>query len=531
MDEVLLKYKIDKSICFAARMEIFELIINAEKLKITQLECSTLCKFYLDINDLTSRSIKFDAPLLDDVTNLNKWVLSINFTESFMQSHYFRSFLLMLIQNKTAWILWLCYKIVVIKNAKKSSADVQYLVDLSHYLLIPLCSYLGLVYFKSCFEDETFRLEKPKIYFAIKSQVEALNASRDDTRCAIDNELKTIVQRELNINIQPSSRTKTLFGIHNKMDRKCIMAKTVYDHIAFRIMAESQEQCYELISIIHKFFKPVPGEYDDYISNPKSNGYQSIHTAVLHSSGTHFEVQVRTKNMHNRAEYGVAAHWVYKESQLAGGEWLSKLLQWEPGNEGGSVNSMFDSSKVFVLTPKGEVVALPKGSTGIDAAYAIHTQIGNTIKSIMVNGSIKPLSYNLQTGDTIKIITSQFITPSLDWLNKTKGLVKTTKATRCIQKWFYQATTKQLPEKVNSNVSKEVKVKSISAKAGQKREDNLIVQGLSHLAYKLAKCCQPAHSDSIVVNITRKRGLMVHKECCSNMYSICPNRRFNAAWK
>ncbi|HJN38053.1 MAG TPA: TGS domain-containing protein [Gammaproteobacteria bacterium] len=523
-----MKYKISDYVEDSFRDELVQLIIHAEGLKTPLRNCLTLCVFYLNINNIDHSVEGSEESLLTDISQLNKWVLDINFTESFMGSHHFKSFLLTLIQNKQAWILWLCYQLTVIKNKKNDDLDKNDIITLSHFLLVPLCNYLGLGYFKSCFEEEAFRLQKPRIFKSLKSQVEVLDASRDEIRKAIHHDLQSIIQEHLSFKVSPQSRTKTLHGIYQKMDRKSILVNSVYDQIAFRFLVDYEEQCYELISLIQKNFKPVQGEYDDYITNPKPNGYQSIHTAVLHDSGAHFEVQVRTKAMHQHAEYGVAAHWVYKESQSTGGEWLSKLLQWRPTEQGESIQSLFQSSKVFVLTPKGEVIALPKGSTGIDAAYAIHTHIGHSIKSLIVNGAIKPLSYQLQTGDVIKIITSKQVTPSMDWLNKSKALVKSSKAIRCIQRWFYHtqpAAAKSVPLQ---NKTIKIASKNVHKKTNS---ESLVVQGLNHLAYNLAQCCQPSISDLIVVNITRKRGLMVHKKSCSNMNTIDIIRIYNATWE
>ncbi len=350
-------------------------------------------------------------------------------------------------------------------------------------------------------------------------------------------------------------------------------------------------ECYRVLGIVHTHWKPIHGTFDDYIANPKPNGYQSLHTAVIFDDGKPLEVQIRTEEMHEVAEYGMAAHWAYKEQVAAEEEfnrklrWFRSLLEWrkdvdDPADFMEGVKSDLFGDRVYVFTPKGDIIELPKGATPIDFAYYIHTEVGHRCRGAKVNGRWVPLSYQLQTGDIVEIITSKQGGPSRDWLNPELGLVKTQRARSKIRRWFrqqdreknLQAGRKLFQQEIERLGLDDVDMEDLLAYFNYHSEDELFValgcgdlsiqrivsylnelqtrawrpmftlsvdfpqvkvEGLEGVETRMAQCCKPEPPDRIVGYITQNRGISIHKAECPNFLTLQvrrPERVIRAEW-
>ncbi|MFZ5974578.1 MAG: RelA/SpoT family protein [Bacillota bacterium] len=307
----------------------------------------------------------------------------------------------------------------------------------------PLAHRLGIYAFKAELDDLAFRYLKPEIFFELEKKVNAVRASQEQQI----HEIMDVIRQKLkqvNLKADFEGRPKTIYSIYKKMVDQDRPFEEIYDITAIRVIVESVKDCYTVLGIIHTLWKPLPGRFKDYIAVPNKNMYQSLHTTCLGSGGIPFEVQIRTYEMHRTAEYGIAAHWKYKEKRSGQSDldskltWLRQLLEWQSDMKDAqefmdSLKIDFFSDDVLVFTPKGTVVDLVKGSTPIDFAFNIHTAIGTSCVGAKVNGRLVPLDYQLATGDIVEIITSKHSAgPSRDWLN----IVKTSQAKSKIKHWF-----------------------------------------------------------------------------------------------
>ena len=308
----------------------------------------------------------------------------------------------------------------------------------------PLANRLGINRFKWELEDLAFKFLEPSEYKELKDQIAVKRSDREKRLQVTLNLMKeNLISAGLR-NFEITGRPKHLYGIWNKMKRQQKQFHEIYDVAALRIIVNNSDSCYRALAVVHETFKPIPGRFKDYIGLPKPNGYQSLHTSVI---GRHrpIEVQIRTTSMHQVAEYGIAAHWQYKEggspakSNAERFNWLRQLVEWQQEANSEDHNDYLASIKedlfdeeVFVITPKGDVVGLRKGSTAIDFAYRIHSEIGNHCHGIRINEKLSPLSTSLQNGDFIEILTNNSATPSLDWLN----FVVTPTAKNRIRQWY-----------------------------------------------------------------------------------------------
>jgi GTP pyrophosphokinase len=453
----------------------------------------------------------------------------------------------------------------------------------------PLANRLGIGWLKNELEDLCLKHLKPDVYEMLRVRV----AKRDEDRQQYIQEVIELVRKAMNENGLPGEvygRPKHLYGIYQKMEKQAISFEEVYDLAALRIITDTKMNCYALLGVIHSLWRPVPGRFKDYIAIPKSNLYQSLHTTVVGPKGEHVEFQIRTEEMHRVAEYGIAAHWKYKEqgrveekdSKAFG--WLRQFIEWQqdlPDNR-----QFMDSVKldlfhdvVYVFTPKGMVKELPKGSTPVDFAYAIHTEIGDHCVGAKVNGKIVPLKHQLASGDTVEILTSPTQTPHKDWLK----FVRTSRAKTKIKHWIKVEeqqrsieigrrlleaefrrhelapaqmlksealqeaarsmgfeTTDELaaavglgrvaaPQVVNRVTGTEP-ARAPSAKpgptlpqkppAGKSDDKGVKVRGAHDVLMQLSRCCNPIPGDRILGYITRGRGLTIHTVDCPNLEAL-----------
>jgi len=306
----------------------------------------------------------------------------------------------------------------------------------------PLAHRLGIYHLKRELEDLAFKVLEPDMYYEIRRRVRKKLPERE----AIIKEAIDVLSKKLDeagIKAFITGRAKHFYSIYEKMKRKNLTIEQMYDLLALRVITNTVVDCYQALGIVHTIWKPIPGQFDDYIANPKSNMYQSLHTTVVGPSGEPLEVQIRTWDMHWVAEYGIAAHWRYKEGQTKPDDldakltWVRQVLETqletsEPSEFLENLKADVLSTEVFVFTPKGDVISLPKGATPLDFAYSIHTEIGNKCVGAMVNGRIVPLSYELQNGDIVRILTSPQGHPSRDWLS----IVSTGRARSKIKAYF-----------------------------------------------------------------------------------------------
>lgn len=349
-------------------------------------------------------------------------------------------------------------RVVLIKLAERlcvlrSSAELPEAMRLqiateAMEIYAPLANRLGIGAIKWEMEDLAFRHLHPEDYKSIAKGLKAKRLDRDRYVNLIVEELNKQISLAGARHFAVYGRSKHIHSIYRKMKRKNVSLDEIYDATAVRVLVETKEQCYEVLGIVHALWKQIPAEFDDYIINSKANGYQSLHTAVEGPEGKVFEVQIRTYQMHDLAEMGVAAHWKYKEGGLHHKEsherkieWLRDVLAWhkEMATSRGvseAIETEFLEDRVYVFTPDGDVLDLPQGVTPLDFAYHVHSQIGHRCRGAKVNGAIVPLTYQLKTGDKVEVLTGKEQRPSRDWINPHLNYLKTSRAKAKVLHWF-----------------------------------------------------------------------------------------------
>ncbi|HLB59036.1 MAG TPA: bifunctional (p)ppGpp synthetase/guanosine-3',5'-bis(diphosphate) 3'-pyrophosphohydrolase, partial [Bdellovibrionota bacterium] len=344
----------------------------------------------------------------------------------------------------------------------------------------PLANRLGIAWIKTELEDLSLRYLKPEIYYKLVEKI----AKRREEREKYLEKVKSILRDKLaeaGIPGELSGRPKNFYSIYKKMEQRNLEYEQVYDIVAYRIITNSVAQCYEILGLIHSIWKPVPGRFKDYIAMPKANGYQSLHTTVIGPDAERIEIQIRTKDMHEIAERGVAAHWVYKEGEIAPRDlnrfkWLRSLVEYHKEVRDSSefldvVKVDLSAGDVYVFTPKGDVFELPQGATPLDFAYTVHTDVGNRCIGAKINGKIVPLKYHLKSGDTIEVLTSPTQHPHKDWLN----IVKTSRAKSKIRAVIKQEERTRSLELGAELLEKELKKFDVSLQKMEKHGDLLKV--------------------------------------------------------
>lgn len=378
-----------------------------------------------------------------------------------------RRMLLAMVDDVRAVVIKLAERIAVIREAKHASEKVRMLIarEVSN-IYAPLANRLGIGQLKWELEDLAFRFLHPQTYMQIAKDLGERRVVREQYINNFVAELKDLLDKE-GIKAEVYGRPKHIYSIWRKMQKKHLDFSELYDIRAVRVVVETMPECYAALGIIHTKWQHLAKEFDDYIANPKPNGYQSIHTVVYGDGGKAIEVQIRTQAMHQMAELGVAAHWKYKEGsgQVSGAEqrinFLRKLLAWRDDMvESGSLLEEFRKQvfedRVYVFTPQGEVIDLPTGSTPLDFAYNVHTMVGHRCIGAKVNGRIVPYTYKLKTGEQVEIITQKEPNPSRDWINADNGFLKTAKARSKVQAWFRKVDYERNFVEGSETVEKEV---------------------------------------------------------------------------
>lgn len=381
---------------------------------------------------------------MDNIRQLN-----ITHSASSLQVDNVRRMLLAMVDDFRCVIIKLAERIAFLRDAEKNYTEEERVLAAKECANIyaPLANRLGIGQLKWELEDYCFRYLHPEQYRAIAKLLKERRLDREQYIADFVSELSGYLQENIP-QVEVYGRPKHIYSIWRKMQKKHLEFSGLYDVRAVRIVVQKLQDCYTALGIVHTHFKHLPKEFDDYVANPKPNGYQSIHTVVLGKGGKPIEVQIRTQQMHDDAELGVAAHWKYKEGASAGRSgyeekiaWLRKLLAWQDditdsGEVMAELRSQVFDDRVYVFTPKGEVVDLPTGSTPLDFAYAIHSEIGHRCIGAKVGGRIVPFTYQLQMGDQVDIITQKNPNPSRDWLNPNLGFTHTAKARAKIHAWF-----------------------------------------------------------------------------------------------
>ncbi|OOF26200.1 GTP diphosphokinase [Salinivibrio proteolyticus] len=359
-----------------------------------------------------------------------------------------RRMLLSMVEDFRCVVIKLAERICYLREVKDAPEEVRLqAAKESANIYAPLANRLGIGQLKWEIEDYAFRYQHAQTYKQIAKQLAERRIDRENYITAFVTDLQQAMEAS-HINAQVYGRPKHIYSIWRKMQKKNLQFDELFDVRAVRIIAEELQDCYAALGAVHTKYRHLPKEFDDYVANPKPNGYQSIHTVVLGPEGKPVEIQIRTRQMHDDAELGVAAHWKYKEGSASGRSgydekitWLRKLLAWqEEMSDSGEMldelrSQVFDD-RVYAFTPRGDVVDLPSGATPLDFAYHIHSEVGHRCIGAKVEGRIVPFTYHLQMGDQVEIITQKEPNPSRDWLNPSLGFVNSSRARAKINAWF-----------------------------------------------------------------------------------------------
>ncbi|MBL3600663.1 MAG: bifunctional (p)ppGpp synthetase/guanosine-3',5'-bis(diphosphate) 3'-pyrophosphohydrolase [gamma proteobacterium endosymbiont of Lamellibrachia anaximandri] len=447
----------------------------------------------------------------------------------------------------------------------------------------PLANRLGIWQVKWELEDLSLRFLHPADYKRLASQLDGRREEREQFISEVI-ELLDGEFRKQGIEADINGRPKHIYSIWRKMQRKAVDIEQIFDLRAVRVLVSDIAQCYEVLGIVHGLWKHIPGEFDDYIATPKANMYQSIHTAVIGPEDKTLEVQIRTQDMHHHSELGVAAHWRYKENAKHDADfelrvvWMRHWLDLKDSGDDYSdhleqLDTEMEATRIYVLTPQSKVVELPKGSTPLDFAYAVHTDIGHRCRGAKVDGHIVQLTRPLKSGEIVEVLTSKNGTPSRDWINPHLGYLKSSRARSRVRQWFKHLDYEHYVELGRAALDREIvrlsviekpDLEEVAERHNLKQVDDVyaaigrgelspvhvagsgirekqseqtelplektrpkaqikgevVVDGVDDLMTTMARCCKPVPYDSIVGYVTRGRGVTVHRRNCSNIRAM-----------
>lgn len=557
----------------------------------------------LSVNGITKESLKQHfgdtvARIVEGVDRLNR----LNYSKKEeQQAEYLRKMILAVAKDIRVIMVKLADRLHRMRMLTEGSPEGEFspenLARETLDIYASLAARLGIEWMKKELENRSLKILAPEEYSAIEN---ALKQTEEERNFYI-RQVKEILERALGehgIEARVLGRLKHIYSIYKKIKEQNVDINRIYDLIAFRIIVKSVEDCYRVLGLIHSMWESVPGRYKDFIRRPKPNKYQSLHTTVKGPLGYPMEVQIRTEEMDRIANEGIAAHWLYKEGrpfdptkveEIEKYAWLRQILDWkerlrDPGEVFKSLSLDLFPNEVYVFTPQGDIKVLPRGATPVDFAYLIHTEVGHRCIGARVNGKIVPLKYELQSGDTVEIITSKNQRPSKDWLK----FVKTSKARNRIRHWINLAEQEQaialgremcerefkkrgvnFNDYVNSpellEVARAFSLKSIDdllaaiglkkispgqvlgrllpeeepdslptgtdipARKKEKGEGVRVIGGGSILT-RFARCCSPLPGEPIVGYVTRGRGVSIHKASCKNVAHAEPERLIDVEW-
>ena len=618
VDEIL-KYNpqedlsmLEKAYVFSAQAHKGQTRLSGEPYLVHPLEVAyTLTKMNLDISSVVSGLLHDTiedsyvskseieenfgtevAELVDGVTKIGQIPLK---TSEDSKVETFRKMLLAMIKDIRVILIKLADRYHNMKTLNFLSSNKQ--IDIARETMdiyAPLAHRLGIEWLKGELEDEAFKYLLPLEYKNVVSKIAKKRKERDTYIQEVIELLKGKFQ-QFKLDAVIFGRAKKLYSIYRKTIIEKLELDDIYDLTAFRVIVNNVKDCYLALGLIHSFFRPIPGKFNDYIALPKPNMYQSLHTKVVGPYGEKIEIQIRTHEMHKIAEEGIAAHWKYKEGSVFDPKedkifgWLRRLIESQQElKDNKEFMEIFKidlfPDEIYVFTPRGDVKELSKGSTPVDFAYAIHSQLGHTCVGAKVNGRLVPLKYELKSGDTVDIQTNQAHKPSKDWLN----FVKTSRAKTKIRQWikaeqrersielgksliekelskYDLSLTKMLKTgellglakefsfetvddlfagvgyglyspmqvlgKIIPEVEKPGKLQQIISNIKNGKDNAIRVQGVDGMVVRFAKCCNPIPGDIIFGFITRGRGLTIHAADCPNIHTYDEQRKIDVTWE
>lgn len=495
-----------------------------------------------------------------------------------------RRMLLAMVEDVRAVVIKLAEQVCHLRNVKDAAEEERVIAAKETAdIFAPLANRLGIGQLKWELEDLAFRYLHPDIYKNIAKQLDDKRLAREAYMADMVEQVKHRLH-EAGIKAEVYGRPKHIYSIYKKMAKKNYEFDQLFDIRAMRIVVERLQDCYGALGIVHTNWRHLNKEFDDYVATPKQNGYQSIHTVVFGPEGKTVEIQIRTHDMHQDAELGVAAHWMYKEGALPGRgsgyeqkiSWLRKLLQWQEEVVDGSdlaqeLKNQVVEDRVYVFTPRGDIFDLPLGATPLDFAYYIHSNVGHRCIGAKIFGKIVPFTHQLSTGDQVEILTQKQPNPSRDWLNPSLGYIKSSRARAKIHHWFKQLdrdknlsagkeildnelqklelTYKDLDPAIKRFNFRELDDLMVAIGAGDIRlnqmlnfitdrtehepvirfkspskvtgdKNGIVVDGVGSLMSHVARCCRPVPGDEIIGYITQGRGIAVHREDCDSFSNL-----------
>ena len=564
----------------------------------------------IQLADVNQRFGPVVAKLIEGVLRMAAISASLNPRHSLVlgtqaQVENLRKMLVAMVDDVRVALIKLAERTCAIREVKNADDEKRHRVAREVFdIYAPLAHRLGIGHIKWELEDLSFRYLEPDQYKQIAKLLHERRLDREQYIADVMNQLREELAAT-GIKSDISGRAKHIYSIWRKMQRKGLQFSQIYDVRAVRVLVPEVRDCYTALGIVHTLWRHIPKEFDDYIANPKENGYRSLHTAVIGPDGKVLEVQIRTHAMHEEAELGVCAHWRYKGTDVKSSSnhyeekisWLRQVLEWheELGDIGGLAEQLrvdIEPDRVYVFTPDGHAIDLPKGATPLDFAYRVHTEIGHNCRGAKINGRIVPLNYSLQTGEQVEIITSKHGTPSRDWLNPNLGYVTTSRARAKIVHWFKlqardqnvaagktllerelsrlglpQVDFDKLAEKANMRTAEDMHAalgagdlrlahvvncaqQLVEPERGSSEQLELIprrvagqhkpgkrgdvqIQGVGNLLTQMAGCCQPLPGDPIVGYITLGRGVSIHRQDCASALQLAgrePERMIQVSW-
>jgi GTP pyrophosphokinase len=521
---------------------------------------------------------------LEELNKLKRYESGRTLGDTERSAEGLRRLLLALVKDVRVVLIDLSWQLVLLRRAEEGSAEAEELARETMLIHAPLANRLGIWQLKWELEDLSFRVLEPDHYRKIANLVAEHRTERERFIQAFMARLTKALE-EAGIEAEVKGRPKHIYSIWKKMQRKGLDFHELFDVRAVRVLVDDLPSCYSALGLVHTLWQPIPGEFDDYITTPKGNNYQSLHTAVADPEGKAVEVQIRTYEMHEHAELGVAAHWRYKEggpTDPAFDNKISIMRQLLESSDDDlddqglldSFRSVTSEDRVYVLTPRGQVVDLSAGSTVLDFAYQVHTEVGHRCRGAKVNGRIVPLTHTVNTGDRVEILTGKHPNPSRDWLNPKLGYINGARARGKVRQWFkregrddnlragkdaLEAEARRMSSSLTGleKLLERFKLKTTddlyvaigsgdlntgqvfnalarmkAAETAPQAEDlvskaparqrtqptdgagDIVIEGVGNLMTTMAKCCHPVPGDPVVGYVTRGRGVTIHREDC-----------------
>ncbi len=503
---------------------------------------------------------------------------SKNISTEASQIEILRRMLLSTADDIRALLIKLAYRLARLKKLAQEEQEIRHFIAQETLdLYAPIANRLGIGQLKWTLEDYAFRYLEPTNYLFVAKGLENKRVHREDCIETFVQQLQKVLSAS-GMQAEIKGRPKHIYSIWQKMQRKNLPIEELYDLLAVRVIVQETAQCYEVLGLVHQHWTSIPKEFDDYIANPKNNGYQSLHTVILDAENNRIEVQIRTKEMHDFAELGVAAHWRYKEGSkqdIATEKSIASLRQLLEEKDADNLLENFRTElfadRVYVLTPAGKLIDLIKGSTPLDFAYAIHTDVGHRCRGAKVNGDIVSLTYPLQTGEQVEILTAKDIAPNPNWIDPNLAYLKTPRAIQKIKAWLklqgkdkqrlmgqqlldaevhrlgvkkdYQTkllqhfnlsdidslcvalgrnviNSRQLNHALQETERKRKKVKFKKTPQTQSLSLEIIVDGTDNILTHFAQCCHPQADDELTGFISHTNGIAIHKADCENISKL-----------